>query len=102
MSRIVITGINGFVGHHLAKELCDSGHDVIGIGRDETAGEKIKNSISEYYAADLTAEWPAITDVDGIIHLAGLAAVGPSFDSPQQYINANSAMVTNLCEYYMT
>jgi len=102
MSRIVITGINGFVGHHLAKELRDNGHDVIGIGRDETVSEKIKNYINEYHTADLVKEWPALSDVDGIIHLAGLAAVGPSFDNPQTYINANSAMVTNLCEYYMT
>lgn len=101
MSRIVITGINGFVGHHLAKELRDNGHDVIGIGRDETVSEKIKNYINEYHTADLVKEWPALPDIDGIIHLAGLAAVGPSFDSPQTYINANSAMVTNLCEYYM-
>ncbi len=101
MSRIVITGINGFVGHHLAKELRDNGHDVIGIGRDETVSEKINNLVNEYHAADLVKEWPALSNIDGVIHLAGLAAVGPSFDNPQLYINANSAMVTNLCEYYM-
>lgn len=101
MSRIVITGINGFVGHHLAKELHDNGHDVIGIGRDETVSEKIKNYINEYHTTDLVKDLPALSDIEGIIHLAGLAAVGPSFDNPQQYINANSAMVTNLCEYYM-
>ncbi|GAB3284796.1 hypothetical protein GCM10027426_25210 [Microbacterium lacusdiani] len=32
------------------------------------------------------------------MHLAGLAAVGPSFDDPMRYIQANGAMVVNMCE----
>jgi GDP-4-dehydro-6-deoxy-D-mannose reductase len=99
--RVVITGINGFVGHHLARELSKQNVDVVGVSQDPEVSESIKDIVSEYHGADLIAGWPAIENVDAVIHLAGLAAVGPSFDKPQFYINANSAMLTNLCEYYV-
>ncbi len=101
-SLIVVTGVNGFVGKHLVKELIASGHKVIGIGREENAHEKIADDLLEYVTVDLSEAWPNLThQPDGIIHLAGLAAVGPSFEHPQDYISLNSAMVTNLCEHYV-
>lgn len=99
--RIVITGVNGFVGHHLAAQFAQQGHYVVGIARDKDVALELKNVVKEYHAADLTTEWPNIEDVDAIVHLAGLAAVGPSFDDPQRYINANSSMLTHMCEYYL-
>jgi len=99
--RIVISGINGFVGHHLAQRLAKNNISVVGIGNDKAVASGIGDIVDKYYSQDLTVAWPDINDVDAIIHLAGLAAVGPSFDNPQQYINANSAMVTNMCEYYL-
>ena len=38
------------------------------------------------------------SDITGVIHLAGLAAVGPSFDDPLGYVNANIGMEINLVE----
>jgi GDP-4-dehydro-6-deoxy-D-mannose reductase len=99
--RVVITGINGFVGHHLARTLAQQQVEVIGISQDSEVSEKLRDIVAEYHQANLIEAWPEIQNVDAIIHLAGLAAVGPSFDRPQVYINANSAMVTNLCEYYL-
>lgn len=98
---IVISGVNGFVGHHLARELASSGFSVIGIGTDETVAPGIADVVEEYHQADLSQAWPDISKARAVIHLAGLAAVGPSFDNPQKYINLNSAMVTHLCEYYV-
>lgn len=101
--NIIITGVNGFVGQHLVRELSTHGHQVIGIGRDENPADDIQPILSSYLSADLSKTWPEITEaVDAVIHLAGLAAVGPSFSNPQQYIEQNSAMVTNLCEYFLT
>jgi len=100
-TRIAISGINGFVGHHLAQELVSNGISVIGIGHDKLLSPSLEGIVDEYYSADLIENWPAINNIQGVIHLAGLAAVGPSFDAPQRYINGNSSMVTNLCEYYM-
>lgn len=99
--KIVITGINGFVGKHLTRELKNNGHLVIGLDRSEAVHPEIADVVDEYHAADLSTAWPELPNVDAIIHLAGLAAVGPSFDSPQLYININSAIVTNMCEYYL-
>lgn len=99
--RIAITGINGFVGHHLAKRLSNDNVEIIGIGRDENIAPESASLVSAYYQADLVKEWPEIDEIDALIHLAGLAAVGPSFTQPQVYINDNSAMVTNIGEYYL-
>lgn len=99
--RIAISGVNGFVGHHLARELKNKGAHLIGVGHDPGLSGDLKGIVDEYHSQDLADMWPAIADVDGVVHLAGLAAVGPSFDAPQHYINTNSAIFTNLCEYYL-
>lgn len=52
----------------------------------------------EYITADLRSVWPLTQQVDAVVHLAGLSAVGPSFDQPQRYIEENSAIVTMMCE----
>lgn len=99
--QVVITGINGFVGHHLARKLHAEGFAVIGIGQDTTVSNSLKDIISSYHCVNLVEKWPDIPNVHAVIHLAGLAAVGPSFENPQSYINFNSAMFTNLAEYYL-
>lgn len=101
MSRIVVTGVNGFVGKHLTRELADHDIEVVGIGQEDTAHEEISGELESYYMADLTKEWPVRGRIDAVIHLAGLAAVGPSFERPQDYINLNSSMITNMAEYYL-
>lgn len=101
-TSVIVTGVNGFVGKHLARELTENGIAVIGIGREPVADSEIADVLSEYVIADLTQTWPEVGAVDAVIHLAGLAAVGPSFERPQEYINLNSAMITNLGEFYLT
>jgi GDP-4-dehydro-6-deoxy-D-mannose reductase len=99
--RIAVSGVNGFVGHHLARELKENGVTVIGIGHDAEPSASLNGLIDEYFSQDLTDAWPNTQNIDGVIHLAGLAAVGPSFDDPQRYINMNSAMVTHMGEYFV-
>jgi len=99
--KVIISGINGFVGRHLAREMHGAGMSIVGVGQDAEIDSTISEIVSEYHQAELTERWPDIPNVKAVIHLAGLAAVGPSFDNPQTYINANSSMVTNLCEYYV-
>ncbi len=96
-NSVVITGINGFVGGHLTAELEHRGHRVIGVGREDTC-----SLTDDYYQIDLADGFPeSIVEADAVIHLAGLAAVGPSYDDPQTYINLNSAMLTHLCEHFL-
>jgi len=98
--KVAVSGVNGFVGNHLAQELGNAGLSVIGIDLGPKPNAEISGVVNEYYQADLTKEWPEIPHVKAIIHLAGLAAIGPSFDEPQKYINANTSMVTSIGEYY--
>jgi len=68
MQQVVITGINGFVGKHLTRELKSAGCNVIGLDRSETVHEEITDLVDDYRAADLAAEWPELPKVDAIIH----------------------------------
>jgi GDP-4-dehydro-6-deoxy-D-mannose reductase len=97
--RLVVTGVDGFVGRHLARIAAESGLDVFGISRNPEPDPDLLSTLAGYTGADLRQEWPQGLPQDAdVIHLAGLAAVGPSFDRPQDYIAGNSAIVTNMCE----
>ncbi|MGE2728578.1 NAD-dependent epimerase/dehydratase family protein [Mycolicibacterium vaccae] len=97
-SRIAVTGVTGFVGEALVLRLVERGHRVVGISQPDTPPETIAGHLESYHSADLTECWPEVGALDGLIHLAGLSSVGPSFDRPQDYIQTNSAIVTQLFE----
>ncbi len=95
---LVITGVEGFVGRHLATIAHQRGLRVTGIMRTPIdPGDELLSLLDETVPVDLTEGWPDV-DADAIVHLAGLAAVGPSFDEPQRYIETGSAIVTHMCE----
>ena len=98
VQRLLITGVDGFVGHHVAAAAACRGLTVYGIGRADGLPAGTAEHVEDYYSADLTRGVPEFPEVDAVIHLAALAAVGPSFDRPQDYIGGNTAMVTNLAE----
>ncbi len=58
--KIKITGISGYLGQQLAKQLADNGHEVSGIKREMLYGD----------SSDLSSE---IKNTDIIIHLSGSA-----------------------------
>lgn len=43
--RVLITGINGFIGSHVAKRLLDENIDIIGLDNDYTSTEKARKSV---------------------------------------------------------
>lgn len=95
--KVVVSGVNGFVGGHLTRELVSHGHHVVGLGKDDAPSPAVRDLLVEYVAADLASSWPQVP-CDAVVHLAALSAVGPSFADPQGFIHANSAPLTNLCE----
>lgn len=101
MKKILVTGVNGFVGQHVAKELSEHGMQVVGIGGPQYTSKQ-SEYIHEYHTVDLmdkaAVESLDFNDIDGVIHLAGMAAVGPSFDNPTQYIQTNIGIEINLFE----
>ncbi len=101
MSKVLVTGANGFVGQHLVRELAEHGFSVIGVGGPIGAKDKSPH-VEKYLELDLTKSEQAakidFSDVLGVVHLAGLAAVGPSFDDPMLYVNVNIGIEINLFE----
>jgi GDP-4-dehydro-6-deoxy-D-mannose reductase len=79
MSRILVTGIEGFVGGHLARHLTSSGHAVFGLhwanASAEVPGELHKGDVCDF---DGTRALLGKIQPDGIIHLAGLSSVAMS------------------------
>lgn len=96
--HIAITGVDGFVGRHVARLASQAGAKVYGLSRSSEADGALSTVLDAHYSVDLRHEWPSALDADIVVHLAGRAAVGPSFDDPQGYISDNSAMVTTMCE----
>jgi GDP-4-dehydro-6-deoxy-D-mannose reductase len=98
---ILVTGANGFVGQHLIRELTSHDHTVLALGLSATSPFEDQTHVS-YLSFDLTdAEAAKSLDfngIDGVIHLAGLAAVGPSFSAPMQYVQTNVGIEINLFE----
>src|SRR5438046_4463348 len=72
--RIAITGGTGFIGRHLAKRLCDEGHQVVLVARGKNRGKKEKFDIS-FVASDLSdvaVLARAFAGCDAIAHCAGI------------------------------
>ncbi len=97
-ATLIVTGVDGFVGRHVARLAAADGWRVVGLARAAEPDPDLAGVLAEYHAGDLAKRWPASVRADAVIHLAGLAAVGPSFDRPQEYIDTNSAIVTLMCE----
>jgi GDP-4-dehydro-6-deoxy-D-mannose reductase len=100
MKKIMITGVDGFVGKHVAAELIANGYEVVGIGGRDT--KNIITGLASYQKLNLAnieeVSRIEFAGVDAVIHLAGIAAVGPSFENPMLYIDTNSRIESNLFE----
>lgn len=98
--RVLVTGISGFVGQHLARALLLRGHVVAGTYLEEgfalpgvPAGRVALFHLDlradrARIGADLAAAIEAARP-QRIVHLAGLAHVGKSWDDPEGYHRVN-------------
>ena len=107
MGKVVITGVAGLLGSHLADKFIDEGWEVVGI--DNLIGGDLDNVHPKVsiYLDDLTdravIEKSYWDDVDLVIHAAALAHEGLSVFSPalivennvQATVNAVTAAVSN-------
>jgi GDP-4-dehydro-6-deoxy-D-mannose reductase len=101
MSKILVSGVNGFVGQHLVKELYGNKMEVVGIGGSlGTAGQStyVKDQLSLDLTKPEEAEQIDFGDIDAVIHLAGITDVRQSFDKPLLYMNVNLGIEINLFE----
>lgn len=71
---LLVTGVDGFIGSHLAAHLASAGFDVIGIGRQAESDDRQKPARLRYIQHDLTtslASVPLGEKPSAIIHSAG-------------------------------
>ncbi|TRZ48338.1 SDR family oxidoreductase [bacterium] len=97
MKEVLITGSEGFVGHHLWNEMIDNGYEVFGTDL------QVKTNASKFYSCDITkAEeiekiFSSIRP-EVIFHLAGWSNPGLSFTYPQKVFEINVIGTINLLE----
>ena len=56
LQRIVITGVNGFVGKHLVRELKNNDIAVIGVGRETQIHSELEGLLESYHQIDLAQD----------------------------------------------
>ncbi len=110
MKRALITGISGFVGSHLAKELVSRGWEVSGLVRRSTQsgvpsrlsrlGIGSSVSLLEGDITDLASIIAALgfAKPDAVFHLAAQSYVPRSFANPLETFLVNTSGTANLLE----
>ena len=102
MSKVLVTGVSGYIGGQTALMLKEQGHDVYGIDvvvpSDNISGvltEFCRGDIIEFTSLDLISK----VVPDAIIHCAGTSLVGPSVKHPEDYYHNNFVKALVLLNY---
>ncbi len=108
--KILVTGGLGFIGSHTVVELLDSGYEVIIADNLVNAKIEVLDKIKQITNKDVLFYQYDVTDeskmeeifkahqLDGIIHFAGLKAVGESVEKPLEYYRNNVLSTIVLCK----
>lgn len=102
MERILITGVAGFIGSHVARRFHSSGYQVIGV--DDLSGGKIENVPDgiTFLKGDLALSETIERIPPGcrkILHLAGQSSGEISFNDPVADLQKNTVSTLNLIRY---
>lgn len=93
--KILITGVHGFVGSNLVKDLRKE-HIIYGLDIVTPAKEGVEKTFSWN---DLDAGM--IPDVDAIIHLAGKAHDTKNHAAAEVYFKVNTGLTEKIYDYYL-
>ena len=108
--KILVTGGAGFIGSHTCIELLNNGNEVVVVDNLYNANKKSLEVVERvtgkkvtFYEADIRDEakldeiFEKEGNIYGVIHFAGLKAVGESCQLPLKYYDNNVAGTTTLC-----
>lgn len=110
--KFLVTGAAGFIGSHVAKRLCEAGHQVVGVDNlNDYYDVSLKYARLEHFAhVDFRFETLSIEDhatlnalferesFDRVIHLAAQAGVRYSIDNPMAYGDSNLSGFLSILE----
>ena len=105
MSKILVTGADGFIGSHLVEMLLEQGHDVRALSYYNSFNywgwlEDINNNKLEVVSGDIRDFnfcMKISEGIDIIYHLAALIAIPYSYIAPESYIDTNIKGTSNIC-----
>jgi UDP-glucuronate 4-epimerase len=108
--RLLVTGIAGFIGSHLAERLVARGHDITGLDnfdafypravKERNLARLDRSRVVEGDILDAGAVDRILGSArfDGVVHLAALAGVSPSLSAPARYVRVNVEGTMTLVE----
>ncbi len=108
--KILLTGGAGYIGSHTCLEILNAGYEVVVVDNLSNSSQEPLRRIEmltgksvAFYQADILDTSALRTifsehELSGVIHFAGLKAVGESVDKPLAYYMNNVCGTINLCQ----
>lgn len=101
MSKVLVTGANGFLGSWVVRRLLDEGHQVYSLVRKTSDLSELEGAATEYVYGDVTdlhSLLEAFKGMDSVFHLAGLIAYKKSERAMMEKVNVQgTANVVEAC-----
>jgi len=113
MKKILVTGVAGFIGYHLAKRLLEKGYELAGLDNlnnyydPPLKKDRLEQLINhpnfkftkiDFTDQDKTRSFFKKQPFEQVIHLGAQAGVRYSLENPQAYIDANLTGFLNILE----
>jgi UDP-glucose 4-epimerase len=110
MKKILVTGGAGYIGSHTVLALLNANYDVVVVDNLSNAScesinrvEKLAGKSVDFFEADIRDKEQIASifskhKIDGVIHFAGLKAVGESVQKPLEYYQNNVEGTLTLVE----
>ena len=95
MLKVLITGVTGYIGSHLAKVLYEAGHHIVGLDLEWKKYNDVSRYCHRILIKDVTKHI-CDEDYDVIVHLAGLIQVEESVAHPTKYYSTNLGGTVNM------